>query len=207
MSQFFEVHTHNPQPRLIRQAVQIINDGGLIVYPTDSCYALGCHIGDKFAMERIRRLRQVNAKHNFTLVCRDLSQIAMYARVDNAVYRMLKACTPGPYTFILCATHEVPRRLQQPKRKTIGLRIPDNTIVQALLTELDQPLMSSTLLMPGEEHPLTDPHAMRERLERQVDLVIDGGYCGIQPTTVIDLVGESPEVMRVGKGDIDWLIP
>jgi tRNA threonylcarbamoyl adenosine modification protein (Sua5/YciO/YrdC/YwlC family) len=206
VSQFFEVHTHNPQPRLIRQAVQIINDGGLIVYPTDSCYALGCHIGDKFAMERIRRLRQVNVKHNFTLVCRDLSQIAMYARVDNAVYRMLKACTPGPYTFILCATHEVPRRLQQPKRKTIGLRIPDNTIVQALLTELDQPLMSSTLLMPGEELPLTDPHEMRERLERQVDLVIDGGYCGIQPTTVIDLVGESPEVMRVGKGDIDWLI-
>jgi tRNA threonylcarbamoyl adenosine modification protein (Sua5/YciO/YrdC/YwlC family) len=207
VSQFFEVHTHNPQPRLIRQAVQIINDGGLIVYPTDSCYALGCHIGDKFAMERIRRLRQVDAKHNFTLVCRDLSQIAMYARVDNTVYRMLKACTPGPYTFILCATHEVPRRLQQPKRKTIGLRIPDHTIVQALLTELDQPLMSSTLLMPGEELPLIDPHAMRERLERQVDLVIDGGYCGIQPTTVIDLVGENPEVMRVGKGDIDWLIP
>ena len=206
MSQFFEVHTHNPQPRLIRQAAQIINDGGLIVYPTDSCYALGCHIGDKFAMERIRRLRQVNAKHNFTLVCRDLSQIAMYARVDNAVYRMLKACTPGPYTFILCATHEVPRRLQQPKRKTIGLRIPDNTIVQALLTELDQPLMSSTLLMPGEELPLIDPHEMRDRLEHQVDLVIDGGYCGIQPTTVIDLVGESPQVMRVGKGDIDWLI-
>jgi tRNA threonylcarbamoyl adenosine modification protein (Sua5/YciO/YrdC/YwlC family) len=206
VSQFFEVHTHNPQPRLIRQAVQIINDGGLIVYPTDSCYALGCHIGDKFAMERIRRLRQVNAKHNFTLVCRDLSQIAMYARVNNVVYRMLKARTPGPYTFILCATHEVPRRLQQPKRKTIGLRIPDNTVVQALLTELDQPLMSSTLLMPGEELPLTEPHEMRERLEHQVDLVIDGGYCGIQPTTVIDLVGESPEVMRVGKGDIDWLI-
>jgi tRNA threonylcarbamoyl adenosine modification protein (Sua5/YciO/YrdC/YwlC family) len=207
VSQFFEVHTHNPQPRLIRQAVQIINDGGLIVYPTDSCYALGCHIGDKFAMERIRRLRQVTAQHNFTLVCRDLSQIAMYARVDNAVYRMLKACTPGPYTFILCATHEVPRRLQQPKRKTIGLRIPDNTIVQALLTELAQPLMSSTLLMPGEKLPLTDPHEMRERLEHQVDLVIDGGFCGIQPTTVIDLVGESPQVMRVGKGDIDWLIP
>jgi tRNA threonylcarbamoyl adenosine modification protein (Sua5/YciO/YrdC/YwlC family) len=206
VSQFFEVHAHNPQPRLIRQAVQIINDGGLIVYPTDSCYALGCHIGDKFAMERIRRLRQVSVKHNFTLVCRDLSQIATYARVDNGVYRMLKACTPGPYTFILCATHEVPRRLQQPKRKTIGLRIPDNTIVQALLTELDQPLMSSTLLMPGEELSLTDPHEMRERLERQVDLVIDGGYCGIQPTTVIDLVGESPEVMRLGKGDIDWLI-
>ena len=206
MSQFFEVHTRNPQPRLIRQAVQIINDGGLIIYPTDSCYAFGCHIGDKAAMERIRRLRQVNAKHNFTLVCRDLSEISMYARVDNAVYRMLKACTPGPYTFILRATHEVPRRLQQPKRKTIGLRIPDNTIVQALLTELNRPLMSSTLLMPGEELPLTDPNEMRERLERQVDLVIDGGYCGIEPTTVIDLVGENPEVMRVGKGDIDWLI-
>ena len=206
MSQFFEVHARNPQPRLIRQAVQIINDGGLVIYPTDSCYAFGCHIGDKFAMERIRRLRQVNAKHNFTLVCRDLSEISMYARVDNAVYRMLKACTPGPYTFILRATHEVPRRLQQPRRKTIGLRIPDNTIVQALLTELDQPLMSSTLLMPGEELPLTDPYEMRERLERQVDLVIDGGYCGIQPTTVVDLVAENPEVMRVGKGDIDWLI-
>ncbi len=206
MSQFFEVHTRNPQPRLIRQAVQIINDGGLIIYPTDSCYAFGCHIGDKAAMERIRRLRQLNAEHNFTLVCRDLSEISVYARVDNAVYRMLKACTPGPYTFILRATHEVPRRLQQPKRKTIGLRIPNNTIVQALLTELGQPLMSSTLLMPGEELPLTDPNEMRERLEHQVDLVIDGGYCGIKPTTVVDLVGDSPEVMRVGKGDIDWLI-
>ncbi len=207
VSQFFEIHPQNPQKRLIHQAVEIVNQGGLIVYPTDSCYALGCHIGDKAAMERIRRIRQVGDKHQFTLVCRDLSDIATYAKVDNSAYRLIKMLTPGPYTFLLKATNEVPRRLQSPKRKTIGIRVPDNAIAEAVLHELGQPLMSSTLLLPGENLPLTEPYDMRERLEHEIDLVIDGGYCGIEPTTVVDLVTGEPQIVRHGKGKIDWLTP
>jgi tRNA threonylcarbamoyl adenosine modification protein (Sua5/YciO/YrdC/YwlC family) len=205
VSQFFSIHPQNPQPRLIRNTVEILNNGGLIVYPTDSCYALGCLIGNKAAMERIRRIRRLDEKHHFTLVCRDLSEISTYAKVDNVAYRMLKARTPGPYTFLLKATHEVPRRLQTPKRNTIGLRVPDHAVTQALLARLDQPLMSSTLLLPGEALPMTDPLEMREHLEHEVDLIIDGGFCGIEPTTVIDLVDGAPQVLRHGKGEIDWL--
>lgn len=202
MSQFFQIHPENPQVRLIRQAADIIRDGGVVVYPTDSAYAIGCHIGDKNALDRIRRIRKLDARHNFTLVCRDLSEIATYARVDNTVYRLLKHCTPGPYTFILKATSEVPRRLMQAKRKTVGLRIPDNNITQGLLTDLGEPMMSVTLIMPGDEYPLIDPYDIRETLQHDVDLVIDGGYCGMEPTTVVDLVDETPLVMRAGKGDI-----
>ena len=201
MSQYFVVHPVNPQKRLIRQAVELVRAGAVIVYPTDSCYALGCRLGDKEAMERIRRIRQAGKDHNFTLVCRDLSEIATYARVDNPTFRLLKAYTPGPYTFILEATREVPRRLQHPKRKTIGIRVPDHPVPLALLHELGEPVMSSTLMLPGDEQPLTDPEEMRARLEQQVDLVIDGGPCGLEPTTVVDLTGEVPEVVRVGRGD------
>ena len=205
MSQYFEIHPENPQLRLIRQAVNIVNDGGVIVYPTDSCYALGCHIGDKSAMERVRDIRRVDAKHNFTLMCRDLSDISTYSQVDNSTYRLLKTLTPGPFTFILHATNEVPRRLQNPKRKTIGIRVPDNAIAQMLLDELGQPLMSSTLIMPGEDMPMTDPFEMREVLEHQVDLVIDGGNCGFEPTTVVIIDKNGVEVSRHGKGDISLL--
>ncbi|MBN7798916.1 L-threonylcarbamoyladenylate synthase [Parahaliea mediterranea] len=201
MSQFFQVHPENPQARLISQAVDIIRGGGVVVYPTDSAYALGCHIGDKQALDRIRRIRQLDDRHNFTLVCRDLSEIATYARVDNTVYRLLKHATPGPYTFILRATSEVPRRLMHAKRKTVGLRVPDNAIAQALLADLGYPLMSVTLIMPGDEYPLIDPYDIRELLEHQVDLVIDGGYCGMEPTTVVDLADDLPVVTRQGKGD------
>jgi len=200
MSQFFQIHPVNPQARLIHQAVEIIRADGLIVYPTDSSYALGCHVGDKTGMERIRRIRDLDNKHNFTLVCRDLSEIATYAKVDNSGYRLLKSLTPGPYTFILKATHEVPRRLQNPKRKTIGIRIPAHPIAQALLEELGEPLMSSTLILPGQEDPETDARDIRERLEHDVDLVIDGASCGLEPTTVIDLVDGSMEVVRKGRG-------
>jgi tRNA threonylcarbamoyl adenosine modification protein (Sua5/YciO/YrdC/YwlC family) len=202
MAQFFQIHPDNPQLRLIRSAVEIIRQGGVVVYPTDSSYALGCHIGDKEAMERIRAIRKLDDKHNFTLVCRDLSEIAVYAKVENHHYRMLKNLTPGPYTFILMATKQVPRRLQHPKRKTIGIRVPDNAITQALLTELDEPLMSSTLILPGEELPLTDPYEMRDILSHQVDLVIDGGYCGFEDSTVVDMEEDTPVVVRAGKGDI-----
>jgi tRNA threonylcarbamoyl adenosine modification protein (Sua5/YciO/YrdC/YwlC family) len=201
VSQFFQIHPDNPQARLIRQAVDIIRDGGVVVYPTDSAYALGCHIGDKNALDRIRRIRRLDDKHNFTLVCRDLSELASYARVDNTAYRLLKHNTPGAFTFILEATSEVPRRLKHPKRKTIGLRVPDNEIALALLRDLDEPLMSVTLIMPGEEYPLIDPYEIREILEHEVDLVIDGGYCGMEPTTVIDMSMDSPQLMRQGKGD------
>jgi len=200
MSQFFQIHPVNPQARLIHQAVEIIRADGLIVYPTDSSYALGCHVGDKTGMERIRRIRDLDNKHNFTLVCRDLSEIATYAKVDNSGYRLLKSLTPGPYTFILKATHEVPRRLQNPKRKTIGIRIPAHPIALALLEELGEPLMSSTLILPGQEDPETDAHDIRERLEHDVDLVIDGDSCGLEPTTVIELVDGSMEVVRKGRG-------
>lgn len=199
--QIFHPHPQNPQPRLINQAVAAIRAGGVIVYPTDSCYALGCHIGDKAAMERIRRIRNVDEKHNFTLVCRDLSEIAIYAMVDNTAYRLMKTLTPGPYTFILRATHEVPRRLQHAKRKTIGLRVPDNAIAQALLEALGEPLMSSTLIMPGTGLPLNDIDEMETLLKHQVDVIVDGGNCGLEPTTVVDLV-EAPLVTRQGKGDV-----
>lgn len=201
MSQFFQIHPDNPQARLVRQAVDIIRDGGVVVYPTDSAYALGCHIGDKNALDRIRRIRRLDANHNFTLVCRDLSEIATYARVDNAAYRLMKHATPGPYTFVLRATSEVPRRLMHPKRKTVGLRVPDNRVAAALLADLGEPLMSVTLIMPGEEYPLIDPYDIRQVLEHQVDLVIDGGYCGMEPTTVVDMADDTPMVLRVGKGD------
>jgi len=201
MAQYFEIHPDNPQLRLIKQAVEILRKGGVIAYPTDSSYALGCHIGDKQALDRIRRIRQVSKTHNFTLVCRDLSEVGVYAKVDNKVYRLLKHYTPGPYTFILEATGEVPRRLLNVKRKTIGLRVPDNPISLALLEELGQPLMSSTLLIPDTKLPLNDPYEIRQQLEHQVDLVIDGGHCELEPTTVVDLVSGIPEIIRVGKGD------
>ena len=201
MSQFFVVHPVNPQKRLVHQAAEILRAGGVIAYPTDSCYALGCLVGDKDAMERIRQIRQAGKDHNFTLVCRDLSEIAVYARVDNPTFRLLKAYTPGPYTFILPATREVPRRLQHPKRKTIGIRVPDHAVPHALLTELGEPLMSSTLMLPGDDTPLTDPEEMRARLEHRVELVMDGGPCGVEPTTVVDLSGEMPVLLRVGRGD------
>lgn len=202
MSQFFQIHPENPQARLVRQAVDIIRGGGVIVYPTDSAYAIGCHIGDKSALDRIRRIRKLDDRHNFTLVCRDLSEIATYARLDNAAYRLLKHCTPGPYTFILKATSEVPRRLMHPKRKSVGLRVPENAIASALLEDLGEPLMSVTLIMPGDEYPLIDPYDIRQTLQRDVDLVIDGGYCGMEATTVVDMVEEPPMVIRAGKGDV-----
>lgn len=201
MSQFFQMHPDNPQARLVRQAADIVRGGGVIVYPTDSAYALGCRLGDKSALDRIRRIRKLDDRHNFTLVCRDLSEIAAYARVDNSVYRLLKHHTPGPYTFILRATSELPRRLLHPKRRTVGLRVPDNEIARALLDDLREPLMSVTLIMPGDDLPLIDPHAIRELLERRVDLVIDGGYCGMEATTVVDLADDVPVLRRAGKGD------
>jgi tRNA threonylcarbamoyl adenosine modification protein (Sua5/YciO/YrdC/YwlC family) len=202
MAFLLSIHPQNPQPRLIRQAISAIRDGSVVVYPTDSSYALGCLIGDKEAMERIRRIRDADKNHNFTLVCRDLSEIAKYARVDNSQYRTLKAFTPGPYTFLLEATREVPKRLQNPKRRTIGIRVPDNAIVRMLLAELREPIMSSTMLMPGEEAPLTDPHEIKERLEHAVDLVIDGGPGGFEASSVVDLSGVVPVVVRRGKGDV-----
>jgi tRNA threonylcarbamoyl adenosine modification protein (Sua5/YciO/YrdC/YwlC family) len=205
MSQFFIIHPENPQPRLIKHAAQIVKDGGVIVYPTDSAYAIGCQLANKDALERIRQIRQLDEKHNFTLVCRDLSELSTYAVVDNAAFRMLKAHTPGPYTFILNATKEVPRRLLQPKRNTIGLRVPSSKIVQALLQELNEPLMSITLVLPEQEFPFVDAEDIYESLGKRVDLVIDGGPCGMTPTTVVDLVEGSPKVVRVGKGDVKSL--
>jgi tRNA threonylcarbamoyl adenosine modification protein (Sua5/YciO/YrdC/YwlC family) len=202
VSQFFQIHPENPQSRLVRQSVDIIREGGVVVYPTDSAYAIGCRIGDKHALERIRRIRSLEDNHHFTLVCRDLSEIATYARLDNRVYRLLRHCTPGPYTFILRATSEVPRRLLHPKRKTVGVRVPDNVIAAALLADLGEPLMSVTLIMPGDEYPLIDPYDIRQTLERQVDLVIDGGYCGMEQTTVVDLADETPVILRLGKGEV-----
>lgn len=201
-SRLIEIHPKDPQPRLIRQAVEIIRGGGIVVYPTDSCYALGCHIGDKQAMERISRIRETDKHHHFTLVCRDLSEIAKYARVSNQHYRTLKAFTPGPYTFILPATKETPKRLQNPKRRTIGIRVPDHPVPRLLMSELGEPLMSSTLLMPGDSDPLTDAREIQDRLYHQVDAVIDGGNCGLEPTSVIDLEGPAPLVARRGKGDV-----
>jgi tRNA threonylcarbamoyl adenosine modification protein (Sua5/YciO/YrdC/YwlC family) len=201
MTQFFQVHPDNPQLRLIKQAAQIIEAGGIVALPTDSCYALVCRLDDKNAVERLRRIRAVDDQHHLTLLCRDLSEISSYARVDNSQYRLLKATTPGPYTFILEATKEVPRRLSHPSRKTIGLRVPENRIAHALLEELGQPLLGTTLILPGQGEPLTDPDDIRERLERQVELVIDGGACSLEPTTVLDLTGEEPVLIRQGRGD------
>ncbi len=202
MAQFFSIHPENPQHRLIVQAVDIIRRGGLIAYPTDSAYALGCHIGDKMALDRIRAIRQLDKHHNFTLMCRDLSELANYARVDNSAFRLIKSHTPGPYTFILNATSEVPRRLMHPKKKTLGLRVPNNPITLALLEELNEPMMTSSLILPNDEYPFTDPYDIRDSLEHQLELVIDGGFCGMEPTTVVDLTGEEPVVTRQGCGDI-----
>ena len=202
MSQFFTLHRTHPEIRLIKRAVEIVRKGGLIAYPTDSCYALGCHIGDKAAMERIRRVRGVDERHHFTLVCRDLSDIGTFAKVNNAQYRLLKAHTPGTYTFILEATRELPRRLAHPKRATVGVRVPEHPVTHALLTELNEPLLSSTLMLPGDENPLNDAEAIRARLEHEVDLILDGGTCGIEPTTVIDLSELEPILIRKGKGEV-----
>ncbi|WP_133127371.1 L-threonylcarbamoyladenylate synthase [Legionella nagasakiensis] len=201
MSQIFAIHPDNPQARLLRQAATIIEEGGLIVYPTDSGYALGCALGNKSALERIRHLRQLDKHHNMTLVCRDLSQLGTYAKVSNAIFRLLKAFTPGSYTFILNATSEVPRLMLHPKRKTLGLRVPENVISLSLLETLDAPLMSSTLILPGAAAPLSEPEAIRDLLGSQVDLIIDGGNCSQQPTTVVDLTGDYPAILREGKGD------
>jgi tRNA threonylcarbamoyl adenosine modification protein (Sua5/YciO/YrdC/YwlC family) len=201
MTQYFQIHPDNPQIRLIKQAVQIIQSGGIVAVPTDSAYALVCQLDDKSAVERLRRIRGVDEKHHLTLLCRDLSEIALYARVDNAQYRMLKATTPGPYTVILEATRELPRRLSHPSRKTIGLRVPENTITQALLAELGAPLIGTTLQLPGDEEILSDPDEVRTRLEKLIDLVIDGGAGTLEPTTVIDLTGPEPVLIREGRGD------
>ena len=202
MTQILHVHPKNPQLRLIHQAVASLRAGALIVYPTDSSYALGCSIGDKHSMERIRRLRQIDEQHHFTLVCRDLKEIATYARVDNSAYRFLRAYTPGPYTFLLQATREVPRRMQHPKRKTIGVRVPGNIVAQTLLAELNAPLVSSTLHLPGDEYPVSDiDDLVYEKLRNQLELILEGGGCGMQPTTVIDLLETPPTVIRQGKGE------
>jgi tRNA threonylcarbamoyl adenosine modification protein (Sua5/YciO/YrdC/YwlC family) len=201
MAQFFNIHSDNPQPRLIQQAVQILKQGGVIVYPTDSCYALGCQVGDKEAAARLLSVRGLDSGHDLTLVCSDLSELGRYAQVNNTQFRILKSHTPGPYTFILRGTREVPKRLLHKKHDTIGLRVPEHGIVQALLAELGEPLLSSTLLLYGEDVPLTEPWEIRDRLEHLVDLVIDGGACGLTPTTVVDLTTDTPSVLRYGKGD------
>jgi len=201
MSLFFQIHPDNPQSRLINQAVDIMRSGGVVIYPTDSCYALGCHIGDKAAAERIRSIRRLESKHDFTLMCSVLNEVGTYAKLDNPAFRLIKTLTPGPYTFILQATKEVPKRLLTPKRKTIGLRIPNNAIVSALLNTLGEPIISTTLILPGDEYPMSDPYEMRDILAKQVDLIIDGGYCGLEPTTVVDLLDDVPKVVREGLGD------
>lgn len=201
MSQYFTIHPENPPLRLIRKAAEIIHQGGVVIYPTDSTYAIGCHMGDVQAINRIARIRRFDTKHHFTVLCPDLSAIANYARISNGVFRMLKSHTPGPYTFILKATSEVPRKLHHPKRKTIGIRVPDNNILQALLVELGQPMMTSTLQMPDDDEPMNDPEEIKQRLGSQVDLIIDGGMGGTLPTTVIDLVDETPSIVRQGCGD------
>jgi tRNA threonylcarbamoyl adenosine modification protein (Sua5/YciO/YrdC/YwlC family) len=207
VSQYFELHARNPQLRLIRQTVQILRRGGLIAYPTDSCYALGCHIGDEDALERLRRLRGADRHHHFTLVCRDLAEISRYARVETWQFRLLKACTPGAFTFLLPASRETPRRLQHPQRRTIGIRVPDHPVAQLLIAELGEPIMSSTLLLPGDEMPLTDGKEIRARLEHQLDAVLDGGHCGVEPTTVVDLSANPPQLVRQGRGVLPGLEP
>jgi tRNA threonylcarbamoyl adenosine modification protein (Sua5/YciO/YrdC/YwlC family) len=202
MAQYFDIHPENPQGRLLKQAVTLLAQGGVVAVPTDSSYALVCHLDDKSAVDQLRRIRGVDDRHHLTLLCRDLSEIANYAKVDNRQYRLMKAATPGPYTFILEATREVPRRLSHPSRKTIGLRVPEHAIAHALLQELKQPLLGTTLILPGSEQPLNDPEEIREQLEKQIDLVIDGGSCSLLPTTVVDLSGPAPEILREGRGDV-----
>ena len=206
MAKLIEVHPSDPQPRRVDSIVRIIRDGGLVAYPTDSSYALGTHIGDKGAIERIHRIRRTDKKHNFTLVCRDLSEISTYARVDNWAYRLIKSMTPGPYTFVLPATREVPKRLQNPKRRTIGLRVPDHRLVHAVLDELGEPIMSSTLTLPGDEMPLTDALEIEERIGHEIDAIVDAGPTGLEPTTVLDLTGGVVEVLRAGRGDVSALL-
>lgn len=201
MAQLFAIHPRDPQPRLVRQAGAILRAGGVVVYPTDSCYAFGCHLGDKAAMQRIRELRGVDERHHFALVCRDLAEVATYARVNDVQFRLMKSAVPGSYVFILLATREVPRRLQHPRRKTVGVRIPDHAVALALLAELGEPMVSSTLILAGDSEPLDDIEVIRERVGRQVDLIIDSGPCGTVPTTVIDLTGEVPAITRAGRGD------
>lgn len=205
MARIIDIHPSDPQPRRIAEVVATIRGGGLVAYPTDSSYAFGCHIGDKRAMDRIRRIRRTDKKHNFTLVCSDLSEISLYARFDNWAYRLMKSMTPGPYTFILQATREVPKRLQNPRRRTIGLRVPDHPIVHAMLDALGEPIMSSTLTLPGDDRPLTTAAEIEERIGHQIELIIDGGPIGIEPTSVIDLSGGSVEILRVGRGDVSSL--
>jgi tRNA threonylcarbamoyl adenosine modification protein (Sua5/YciO/YrdC/YwlC family) len=202
MARYFDVHPDDPQPRSIRQSVELIRDGGLIVYPTDSCFALGCQMGNRGALDRIRDIRKLDKHHHFTLVCLDFAQLGQLVQVSNAMYRLVRACTPGPYTFILPATKEVPRRMLHPKKFTVGVRIPDHAVVRALLTELGEPLLSSTLLLPGQEEPPTQGWDIKETLDHVVDAVVDSGDCGTEPTTVVDLSGDVPEVLRVGAGDI-----
>jgi tRNA threonylcarbamoyl adenosine modification protein (Sua5/YciO/YrdC/YwlC family) len=205
MARRIEIHPQNPQARLVAEVVAVIRAGGLIAYPTDSSYAFGCHIGDKRAMDRIRRIRKTDKSHNFTLVCSDLSEISLYARVENWAYRLIKSLTPGPYTFILPATREVPKRLQNPKRRTIGLRVPDHPIVRSMLSALGEPIMSSTLLLPGQDLPLSDASTIEDEIGNDIDLIVDGGTTGVEPTTVIDLSGGTVEVLRQGRGDITSL--
>ena len=205
MARLVEIHPTDPQPRRIAEIVATIRNGGLAAYPPDSSYALGCHIGDKRAMDRIRRIRRTDKNHNFTLVCSDLSEISLYARIDNWAYRLIRSLTPGPYTFILQATREVPKRLQNPKRRTIGLRVPDHPIVQAMLQSLGEPIMSSTLTLPGDDTPLTDAHEIEARIGHEIDLIVDGGATGIEPTSVIDLSEGTVEVRRKGRGDVSAL--
>ena len=202
MTQVFEIHPENPQKRLIQTAASIVRDGGVVAYPTDSCYALGCHIGDKTALEKIQRIRALDKKHNLTLLCRDLSEIGIYAKVHNSSFRLMKAATPGPYTFLLVATRDVPSRLQHPKRKTIGVRVPDNQIILDLLEELGEPMLSTSLILPGDNDPMTDPEEIADRLCGQIDLVIDGGACGLDATTVVDLADGQAVLVRKGMGDI-----
>ena len=205
MSQYFEIHPDNPQQRLINQAADIVRRGGVIAYPTDSSYALACQIGDKQAIDRIRQIRRIDDKHNFTLVCRDLTEISTYAQVNNDTYRLLKSLTPGAFTFVLKATKEVPRRLQHPKRKTVGIRVPDQLIAQKILEQLNQPMLSSTLILPNEKEALADPYEIRERLSEQIDLIIDAGVIPYQPTTMIVNDNDFPEIVRQGKGEADFL--
>jgi tRNA threonylcarbamoyl adenosine modification protein (Sua5/YciO/YrdC/YwlC family) len=205
MSQFFQIHPENPQQRLIKQAAEILAKGGLVVIPTDCAYALACQLEDKQALERVKQLRQLSDKHNFTLMCRDLTEISTYGKVDNTAYRLLKTHTPGAFTFILNGTKEVPRRLMHPKRKTIGIRVPDSAIVQALVEELGEPLMTTSLIMPNEDKPMSDPYEIRQTLEHALDLVIDGGYCGFEATTVVNMTDEEFEITRQGAGIIPEL--
>lgn len=205
MAQFFSLHPDQPQPRLIRQAAEILRIGGVAAFPTDAAYSLGCRIGDAEAVARIRAIREVDERHHFTLMCRDLSEIATYARVDNAQFRLLKATTPGSYTFILEGTKELPRRILHPKRKTIGLRVPDHPVPLALLEELNEPMLTSTLMLPGDELPLNDPEEIRNRLEKRIDLIIEAGACGLEMTTVVDLTGAAPVLVRAGRGPLEPL--